>query len=225
MEDIAITERRFVDIKAAEYRSRGYEVEREVPLDFAPGFCADLLIRKGDEVKVIEVKTRTALTLDRDYSYSELSDALHAMPGWSFELLLVGEPERLSAPESAQSLNAESIPQRIDDAEKALAAGFPHAALLLAWSACEATVRILVEADGIAIKRVTRPAYVINMAVTHGVISMADFDYLDEIMGYRNAIAHGFEVDDFDPRFVPELIAATQRLMSEFPVDNATAFQ
>ena len=129
----------------------------------------------------------------------------------------MGEPERLAAPESAQSLNAESIPMRIDDAERALAAGFPHAALLLAWSACEATVRVLVEAEGVAIKRVATPAYVMNMAVSHGVISMDDFDRLTEIMGYRNAIAHGFEVNDFDPRLVTDLIAATERLMSEFP--------
>ena len=49
---------------AEEYRSRGYEVVQEAPLDFLPGFTADLLVRKGDEVKVIEVKSRPSLAAD-----------------------------------------------------------------------------------------------------------------------------------------------------------------
>ena len=32
---------------AEEYRSRGYEVLLEAPLDFLPGFTADLLVRKA----------------------------------------------------------------------------------------------------------------------------------------------------------------------------------
>ena len=46
---------------------------------------------------------------------------------------------------------------------------------------------------------------------------MDDFDHLTEIMGYRNAIAHGFEVNDFNPRLVTALVSATRRLLSEFP--------
>ncbi len=34
MEDFAILERKFIDKKAAEYRSRGYEVEENCQLDF-----------------------------------------------------------------------------------------------------------------------------------------------------------------------------------------------
>ena len=49
---------------AEEYRSRGYEVLAEASLDFLPGFTADLLVRKGDEVKVIEVKSRPSLAAD-----------------------------------------------------------------------------------------------------------------------------------------------------------------
>ena len=49
---------------AAEYRRMGYEVAREAPLDFLPGFRADLVVRKDDEVKVIEVKSRSSLAAD-----------------------------------------------------------------------------------------------------------------------------------------------------------------
>ena len=49
---------------AEEYRSKGYEVLRDAALDFLPGYRADLLVKKGDEVKVIEVKTRSSLAAD-----------------------------------------------------------------------------------------------------------------------------------------------------------------
>ena len=63
IEDIAILERKFIAKKAAEYRSRGYEVEEDCPLAFLPGFRADLVARKDGDVRVIEVKTRTSLAL------------------------------------------------------------------------------------------------------------------------------------------------------------------
>ena len=53
MEDITIIEKQFAEKTAAEYRSRGYEVFRDAPLDFLPGFSADLLVRKDGESKVI----------------------------------------------------------------------------------------------------------------------------------------------------------------------------
>ena len=49
---------------AEEYRARGYEVLTEASLDFLPGLTADLLVRKGNEVKVIEVKSRPSLGAD-----------------------------------------------------------------------------------------------------------------------------------------------------------------
>ncbi|MDE2736598.1 MAG: hypothetical protein OXI72_19530 [Gemmatimonadota bacterium] len=38
---------------AQEYRSKGYDVSTEVLLDFFPNFQADLVVRKGDESKVL----------------------------------------------------------------------------------------------------------------------------------------------------------------------------
>ena len=81
---------------AEEYRSRGYEVLLEASLDFLPGFRADLLVRKGDEVKVIEVKSRPSLAADP--KISELARIIESKPGWTFELLLVSEPEKLDSP-------------------------------------------------------------------------------------------------------------------------------
>lgn len=78
------------------YRDQGYEVSIDEELDFLPGFRADLLARKGDRVKVIEVKTRSALANVRELD--ELARATNEKPGWSFELLLVAEAEQLGPP-------------------------------------------------------------------------------------------------------------------------------
>ena len=81
---------------AEDYRNRGYEVLMDVPLDLLPGFSADLLVRKGDEVRVIEVKSRPSLAADP--RVREVAQLIDSKPGWCFDLLLVGEPEKLDSP-------------------------------------------------------------------------------------------------------------------------------
>ena len=120
------------------------------------------------------------------------------MPGWSFELLLVGEPELLNAPPGAESFDAAGIGQGIAEAERALEAGLAGAAFVLAWSACEAAVRILAAAAGVEIQRITQTRYLLSHAVYQDAISERDYERLSEMLAYRNAIVHGFAVEDFD---------------------------
>ena len=142
---------------AEEYRSNGYEVQLAASLDFFPELSADLLVRKGDEVKVIEVRSRPSLAADP--RISELARQIDSKPGWSFELILVGEPERVDSPTGARSFGGEGIARRIKQAESSLAAGMPEAAFLLAWSACEAVARDLIAAEGVSDTRITSPPF------------------------------------------------------------------
>ena len=214
-EDIAILERKFIDKKAAEYRSRGYEVEENCQLDFLPGFRADLVVRKNDEARVIEVKSRTSLAWSP--GMKELAELLYDKPDWSYDLLLVGEPEKLESPEGAHSFTEEEIRRRLAEAKKVLESGSGEAAYLLAWSACEAATRNLIETEGISITRVTTAAYVLDMAVMHGIISREDHNYLSDMMKYRNAIAHGFDANGFSDDKVTELIEVVVRLLEPDP--------
>ena len=215
IEDIAILERKFIDKTAAKYRSRGYEVEENLPLDFLPGFRADLVVRKDNEVRVIEVKSRTSLA--RSPRMNELAEILYSKPGWSYDLVLVGEPEKLESPEGAQPFAEEEIRQRLGEAEKVLEKSSAEAAFLMAWSAWEAATRTLIEAEGISITRVTTAAYILDMAVMHGIISREDYDYLTDMMKLRNAIAHGFDVNGFSDEKVKELIIVVKRLLDSEP--------
>ena len=55
------------------------------------------------------------------------------------------------------------------------------------------------------------------MAIFHGVISREDYDYLVDMRKYRNAIAHGFDVNGFSEEKVTELIGVVLRLLDSEP--------
>ena len=196
---------------AEEYRSNGYDVQLAASLDFFPNFLADLLVRKGDEAKVIEVKSRPSLAAD--HRIGELARLIDSKPGWSFELVLVGEPEKVDSPAGARAFDDEAILQRIEQAERSLGAGMPEAAFLLAWSACEASIRELIAAEGISDTRITSPRFVLDQAVFRGVISREEYDNLVGMLKYRNAVVHGFDPGDFSAEFVTGLIETVRRII------------
>jgi hypothetical protein len=214
METATSPERQRARALAEEYRSRGYEViEKPSPAqlpDFLSGYHPDLLVRKGDETIVVEVKSRSSLA--KDAQIRDLAQLLQTKPHWNFELVVVGEGERISAPEGARPFERDDILRGIAAAEKLLDAGFSEAALLLAWSTSEATVRRLIEEEGIVLDHLN-PPYILKQAVINGVITRDEYNFLTHVIKYRNALVHGFKTIDFDPALVNELISRTKRLL------------
>ena len=205
---------------AQEYRDKGYDVSTNAPLDFLPGFRADLVVRKGDQAKVIEIKTRSSLAADR--RIRQLAQILDSKPGWTFELIMVGEPENRDAPAGAFALDPESILHRIEQAEKIPDFGPPEAAFILAWSACEAALRALVAAEGVSKPDITSATYIINQARYLGIISKDDYLNLTDLQKYRNAIVHGFTHDDLSGEMVSELIQTARRMIAERDAEEYT---
>ena len=210
MKDVKVIEQGFAQMRAAEYRSQGYEVFLDFPLDFLPRFRADMLVQKDGESKVIAVRTRTSVAASPEIA--ELAEALSSKPGWSFDLLLVGEPELLEAPQDAKPFSHHDLVERIENAELAFASGLFEASYLLAWSACEAALRILLAGDDFEVSRLTESNYVLGQTAFQDVISEEDESLLSEMLAYRNAIAHGFGVSDFDAERVSELLLAARQL-------------
>jgi uncharacterized protein YutE (UPF0331/DUF86 family) len=214
MEAVTSPERQRARALAEEYRSRGYEVIEEpspaqLP-DFLSGYRPDLLVRKGDEAIVVEVKSRSSLA--KDAQIRELAQLLQTKPHWNFELVVVGESERMSAPEGARPFERDDILQRIEAAEKLIESGFSEAALLLAWSTSEAALRLLIKEEGIVLDHLN-PPYILKQAVMNGVIAKDEYNFLTNVIKYRNALVHGFKPIDFDPALVSELISRTKRLL------------
>ena len=217
-EDIAIAEKKRADAIAQEYRAKGYEVSREVELDFFPNFRADIVATKGGEATVVEVKTRTSLW--QTPAIDELEKTLHSKPGWTFRLNLVDEREKLLAPEGARPYSHADVQQKLEEAENLIKSGFAETSLIVAWAAAEATLRMLIAKYGIEIKRVTNSAYIIGLAVSEGVISRDDYDCLTDAMKRRNAIAHGFNAHGVDNEFAANLLKAIRRLSIELTAQS-----
>lgn len=198
---------------AEEYRSRGYEVTLDAPLDFLPGCRADLLATRENEVKVIEIKSRSSLAADP--RISELAKAVDGRPGWSFELLLVAEPEKLDSPAGARSFDREGILRRTEEADRTLTSGAFESALVLAWSAFEAATRMLVAEQDESSREINAPGYFLDQAVFLGLVSREEHHRLIEVKQYRNAIVHGFSHHAFNEALVRDVIRIVRRMMTD----------
>lgn len=196
---------------AEEYRRQGYEVTVDGELDFLPGVRADLIARKGDEVKVIEVKSRSSLAAAQHFT--ELVESVEARPGWGFELILAPEPERLVGSQLARSLDQEGIMRRLGEAQQLVDAGHAEAAFVLAWMSCEAALRHLIELEGVVDERITAASYAIEQATHLGAISLEIYDRLSEFVKQRNTIVHGFNQADLTDERVVALIDLVAELL------------
>ena len=203
---------------ADDYRIRGYHVQEDVALDFFPDYRADLLATKDGDKKVVLLRTRTQLAADG--RLFELSEIIKAKPGWSFNFILLPEPGKLSSPEGARPFEQERIDDRRKEVQKALDADMPETAFLLAWSAAEAVLRDILAADGIAADGITTTEFILNQAVYEGVMSHDSQCALKRFQKYRNAIVHGFTMNDFSEDLVTELVETIRRIEEEAALDD-----
>jgi hypothetical protein len=214
MEATTSRERQRARAIAEEYRSRGDEVTEQPSPEQLPEFLAgyqpDVLVQRGDEAIIVEVKSRSSLL--KDPRIRELARLVQEEPHWNFELVLVGEEEQLSIPEGARPFERDDILRGLEAAERLLATEFLAAALLQAWSTLEATLRLLSTEEGLVLERLS-PLSVLTQATSNGVISRDDYSFLAKVMKYRKALAHGFKPIEFDPTLVGELIRITKHLL------------
>jgi hypothetical protein len=223
MEAATSRERQRARAIAEEYRSRGYEVieqpsPEQLP-EFLAGYHPDILVQKGNEATIVEVKSRSSLA--KDPQITELARLVRIEPHWNFELILVGEEEQLSTPEGTRPFERDDILRGIEVAERLVASGFSEAALLQAWSTLEATVRLLSTEEGLVLEQLN-PLSILTQVTSNGIISRADYNFLTKVMKYRNALIHGFKTLDFDPALVTELINLTKRLLQSTSAPSST---
>ena len=208
MNEIAIKQRVWLQATAEQYRREGYDVEIAPQLDFLPG-RPDLVARKDGDNRVVEVKSPS---VNGGRVASEIARIVHERPDWSFDLVFVGEPERVKRPEGSLPLGPDSSARQAEAAEQALAAGYVEAAFLLAWAAWEAAVRVLIAAEQPDSVAATRVGEVIDQARFRGFLSSEEYDRLNELRRYREAIVHGFSVGAFSKELVRELIAIARTI-------------
>ena len=186
-----------------------------------PGFRPDIVAIKGDDQRVIEVKRR--MTLRTDAAIAELARAIESEPGWSFDLILIPEAQQLAAPDGSQPLGVDGALHRVSAAEHLLDAGNPESSLLVAWSACEAVLRTLLEIETGARDEVSPTSQLVDSATMHGVITHEDRDYLKQLLPLRNAVAHGMSHADIEGDVVLDLTEFVRRLSEDIPARSKAA--
>ncbi len=194
---------------AVEYLDKGYDVSKEVSLDFFPGFRADLVVQNGDESKVIEVKSWSSLVADN--RIAQLANIIYSKPDWTFELIFVGEPDKRDAPADTP----ENILHRIEQAEKILDSERPGAAFMLAWSACAAATKALAATEGVPRLDIAPATYILNRPRHLGAIAKGEYLNPNNLREYRNVISHFLNHDDLSADMVTALIATARNLTNE----------
>lgn len=197
-----------------EYQQQGYEVISPQNGDNLPEFLAnhqpDLVVRNRDETVVIEVKTRSTL---QDAHLYELAQAIEAHPGWRLDLVMLNEPQ------DYQPIDQSQICDRIANTRQLIESGFYDAALLLAWSAVEATLRQVSLREGIVIKPQTSLLSVIKTFFSLGLIARSGYDVLTQGFRLRSQIAHGLQPTDtestgsLDARLIQSILDVALNLL------------
>ncbi|MFF6884622.1 hypothetical protein ACFY9F_15730 [Streptomyces sp. NPDC012421] len=199
------------------YESRGYSVVpmADIPEDVAE-LGPDLVVRKGEETVVVELKggsrpsgSEQAARLER------MAEVLEHSRHWKLELQWLGAPpiERLPHAQAMGILRRALVVRRVD----------ASASLLLAWSAVEVAldrmIRIVEVKDSfpfppdIAARR--SPKQMVSLAQSLGLIPEDIYDVLLRSGEARNRIAHGFQgIPDVDS-LADELLDAAERIVPD----------
>lgn len=198
---------------AEEYRQKGYEVllppqPEELP-DFLRGYRPVLIVRRGEEAIVVEVKSRSSIA-SAQY-LRELVTAVEKHPGWRVELVITNPEDALYSANIEHSLEENEIKAQLQVARE-LTARHPESAILFTWSLAEATLRLLSNREGLSLQK-PELLRLLKQLATEGAISREHYQLLMNASQVRNAIAHGFKATKPTPNYVLELIEVVEQLL------------
>jgi uncharacterized protein YutE (UPF0331/DUF86 family) len=200
---------------AEEYRDKGYEIyfepnPEDLP-DFLRNYRPDMIVRRGKETVIIEVKSRHSLNYSSRQYLQNLAQSVEQHPGWRFELVMVNPEDSVYSLKPESSLQQPEIETRLQMARQ-LVTQHPESAILYSWSLAEATLRLVAEHERISLHRLD-PLYLVKQLVTEGVISRPEYQLLMDVLSLRNVIAHGFKATQITQESVYQLIDVTEQLL------------
>jgi len=206
------------------YRGHGYGVTVRPGPDQLPPFAKDFRVeivgrRGAGGVLVAVKKNRDDFAADSNMQrYAELAAA---QPGWRFDFALL-EPQTLGARESrgAKEFSDDDIVVSLDQAEQLSRTGFSRAALVTAWAALEAAMRMRLRASGQKAGWGSMPREMVRELYSAGLLSPDEFQQIETALQRRTQIVHGYssQPDDSDTPeadLVRVLGDVTRRLVSE----------
>lgn len=202
---------------ADDYAKKGYKVlfnPKPVDLpDFLAKYKPDLVLENEREKVVVEVVTRATLTGNE--KLAALAEAIHNNPGWRFELVITNPKDELVLPDDHTFHLETDVAKRVNETKSLLKSGYENAALLIAWSTVESVLRSIAELEDVTLEK-KNPAALIKNLASLGVIEDQDYEILWNVMKTRNAVAHGFDVNENIKEMTTQLIDIAERLDSDF---------
>ncbi len=174
------------------YIAEGYEVIDELPgYEGARGagqLKSDLIVRKGDEVIVIEVKSAHSVRESKN-SIAQLANYARNTRGVRFDLVLTNPK-----PSSIQVLQAELKILRegvLSDVKDAVERNNPELSLVLSFRLIEGLLARLATSQGIYVPSGRwNLDYLRDKLTSEGIISEAVADLVQDVIRKRNAIFH-----------------------------------
>ncbi|MEO0457595.1 MAG: hypothetical protein AAF152_13590 [Cyanobacteria bacterium P01_A01_bin.114] len=203
-------------LKLAEaYRSQGYEVSfhpnsEDLP-DFLKNYRPDLIVRRGDESVIVEVKSRSSLNFSSTQYLRNLAQVVEQHPGWRFELVVTNPEDVPYSQKAESSLQKSDIEARLQVARQ-LATQHLESAILYSWSLVEATLRLVAESEKLSLQRFDS-SYLVKQLATEGLISRSEYQLLMNALSLRNTIAHGFKTTQLTQEPVYGLINIAEQLL------------
>lgn len=206
------------------YRAQGYDVIVRPVSDQLPTFAQDfkieLVCRRGNEGVLVAVKkNRDAVTADGNMQrYAEITSS---QPGWRFDFaILEAENPRAREIRGAKEFSPEDITRSLDQAEELNRIGLSRYAVVAAWAALEAAMRIRLRASGQEAGWGSTPRLMVKELYSAGMMSPDEFRQIELASQLRNQIVHGFstmapEAETRDSAVVQVLSDVARRLVTE----------
>ena len=202
---------------ADRYIREGYRVKIE-PSDadlpaFLKGYHPDLIVTTSEGQVVIEVKT-TGKVRRLDY-WEGLKKAIEAHPGWRFRLVLDNRREEELSRAERPILSDEEIEERLLASRELAGKGLLDSALVVAWSALEATLRKASRAQGLNLPD-QGPGLLITSLYTEADLERKDYHTLMHILSERNLAAHGIRVENLDRSDIDQVNNIAHHLLKQY---------
>jgi hypothetical protein len=202
-----------LDALAAKYRNKGYVVQIHPRTEELPPFLRDydIDVVATSSAGNIVAQVRAASRFDADQAL-KLAEAVERNPGWRFEMAFVSPPVAPDVPVQEQLADDQKVTRMLENAETLSKEGHIEAAGLIAWSALETVLRRRAQSAAPEIERQSS-ARVLKKLYDLGGLNTQTYEKLNQLMQFRNAVAHGFQPRTAAPS-MPEMIEEIRHLQS-----------
>ena len=206
------------------YRARGYDVTVRPRPDqlppFAKDFRVEIVARRAAEGVLVAVRTnRDELAADGDIQrYAEVTGN---HPGWRFDFaILEAENPKAREVRGSREFSSDDVSQSLEQAGELNRLGFSRFAVIAAWAALEAAMRMRLRALGQEAGWGSMPQQMLRELYSAGALSPDEFRRVETASQLRNQIVHGFalqpaQAGNSEAAVVQLLSDLARRLVSE----------